>query len=225
MPPEEGFADGADLLRPDGRPWELPLYNAIQTAGYAPLVRQLLNERLLDADLLDTLDQLPRINVRVPSGVLYTLSDPFTLSLGQAKMLTVVTEQHSVNFRFRPLIDSRLGRLPFTGMFFLSNNSQRILYLLCFIPGTILARFEKSELPEHAHKRAVVIRVLDILSPIQCCIPDYDFYVQLPDSGQLIAKRKRSSGYHPWSIDISEGSTTAAKCLGLLFPENTPSSP
>lgn len=119
MSPDEGFADGADLLRPDGRPWELPLYSAIQTAGYAPLVRQLLNEHLLDADLLDTLDQLPRINVRVPSGVLYTLSDPFTLSLGQAKMLTIVTEQHSVNFRFRPLIDPRRGRLPFTGMFFI----------------------------------------------------------------------------------------------------------
>lgn len=125
MSPDQGFADGADLLRPDGRPWELTLYNAIQTAGYAPLVRQLLNERLLDADLLDTVDQLPRINLRVPSGVLYTLSDPFTLSLGRAKMLTIVTENHSVNFRFRPLIDARLGRLPFTGIYYYQINCKR----------------------------------------------------------------------------------------------------
>jgi len=117
----EGFADGADLLRPDGRPWELTLYSAIQTAGYAPLVRKLLNEDLLDADLLDTVDQLPRINLRFPSGVLYTLSDPFTLSLGQAKMITTVTEDHSATFRLRPLVDSRLDLFPFTGILFSSN--------------------------------------------------------------------------------------------------------
>lgn len=112
----QGFAEGADLLRLDGRPWELSLYSAIQTAGYAPLVRKLLNEDLLDADLLDTIDQLPRINVRTPSGVLYTLSDPFALSLGQAKMITIVTEDHSATFRLRPLFDARLGRNPFTGI-------------------------------------------------------------------------------------------------------------
>lgn len=116
--PDESFADGFDLLRPDGRPWELTLYSAIQSGGYAPLIRKLLNEGLLDADLLDTLDQLPRINIRVPSGMLYTLSDPFTFSLGQAKMLKIVTEAHSVNFRFRPLIDPRLQRFPFTGIYY-----------------------------------------------------------------------------------------------------------
>ena len=78
------------------------------------------------------------------------------------------------------------------------------------------------------HKRVVVIRVLDILSPINCVIPDYDFNVQLPEVGQLIAKRKlsgRYGRYHPWSLNISEGITPAAKCLGLLFPESTLSSP
>lgn len=233
--PDERFAEGTDLLRPDGRPWELTLYNAIQTAGYAPLVRQLLNEGLLSADLLDTVDQLPRINVRAPSDVLYTLSDPFKLSLDQAKMLTIVTEDHSVSFRFRPLIDTRLCRLPFTGMLVkLAKKKRRYLcftFLFLFFTffflfqGTVLARFEKSDLPEHAHKRVVVTRVLDILSPVQCLIPDYDFYVQLPASGQLIARRKRTSGYRPWSIDISGESTSTAKCLGLLFPENALSSP
>lgn len=111
----QGFADGTDLLRPDGRPWELTLYKAIQTGGYAPLVRKILNERLLDPDLLDTIDQLPRINVRSPSDILYTLFDPFILSLNQAKMIAVVTENHSETFRLRPLIDARLGLLPYTG--------------------------------------------------------------------------------------------------------------
>jgi hypothetical protein len=128
----QGFAEGTDLLRPDGRPWELTLYNAIQTAGYAPLVRQLLNEGLLSADLLDTVNQLPRINVRAPSDVLYTLSDPFKLSLDQAKMLTIVTEDHSVSFRFRPFIDPRLHRFPFTGMLVNSRNEDTFLLLFSF---------------------------------------------------------------------------------------------
>lgn len=72
------------------------------------------------------------------------------------------------------------------------------------------------------HKRVVVMRVLDILSPINYVIPDYDFNVQLPEAGQLIAKRKlsgRYGRYHPWSLDVSED-TWAAKGLRLLFPEN-----
>ena len=224
----KGFAEGTDLLRPDGQLWELPLYSAIHSPGYAPLVRKLLDEKLLDTDLLDTVAKLPRTNLRNTGSVLYTLSDPFTMSLGQAKFLTIITEDHLVNFRFRPLIDPIHLLHPFTGIL-LPNNPQRILnqpHLLYFILGTILARFEKSNLPEHMHKRRVVIRVLDILSPINCVIPDYDLDIQLPEAGQLIAKLKaKSSSYHPWSIDISDGSTPVAKCLGLLFPESTLSSP
>ena len=117
------FAEGTDLLRPDGRPWELPLYSAIHSQGYAPLVRKLLNENLLKKDLLDAVAKLPQTNLRNPGGVLYTLSDPFTLSLSQDKFLTIITEDHLVNFRFRPLIDPTLGLHPFTGIL-LPNNSQ-----------------------------------------------------------------------------------------------------
>ena len=121
----KSFAEGTDLLRPDGRTWELPLYSAIHSQGYAPLVRKLLNEKLLDTDLLDTVAELPQINLRNPGGVLYTLSDPFTLSLGQAKFITIITEDHVVNFRFLPFIDAVLCRFPFTGIL-LRNYSQRI---------------------------------------------------------------------------------------------------
>lgn len=118
----KGFADGTDLLRPDGRPWELPLYNVIHSAGYEPLVKKLLNENLLDTDLRDTVAKLPRFNLRKSSDVLYTLSDPFTLPLDRKKRITVMTEDHLLNFRFYPLILQQLGRYPFTGIL-LSNDS------------------------------------------------------------------------------------------------------
>ena len=178
-----------------------------------------MNEKLLEIELLEKIAELPRANLSASSSVLYALSDPFTLSLGQAKHITIITEDHLASFRFVPLLD--VHEYPFTGIL-LSNNSRRIQnrpHLLFFIPGTVLARFEKSKLPEHMHTHAVVVRVLDILSPIRCVIPEYDFGVRLPEVGQLIAKkRSRIYDYRPWSIDISKG---PAKCLGLLFPEST----
>ena len=120
----KSFAEGTDLLRPDGRPWELALYSAIHSPGYAPLVRKLLDEKLLDTDLLDTVAELPRIIIRNPTDVLYTLSNPFTLSLGQDRNIIIITQDHLVKFRFRPPhIDLRLGRSPFTGIL-LSNKLQ-----------------------------------------------------------------------------------------------------
>lgn len=186
-----------------------------------------MDEKLLEPELLDVIAELPRIELKVSSGVLYTLSDPFTLSLAQSKFITIITEDHAATFRFRPLIDPP-SLHPFTGIL-LSNNSRRIQnqpHLLFFIPGTILVRFEKSELPEHMNERAVVVRVMEILSPIECVIPDYNFDVQMPAAGKLIAKRSKvRGGYYPWSINFATRSSPAADCLGLLFPESTPSSP
>ena len=123
--PPKGFAEGTDLLRPDGRPWELPLYSAIHSQKYAPLVQKLLDEKLLDTDLLKTVAKLPRIYIRNSSNVLYTLSDPFTLSLGQDRFIIIITKDHLKKFRFcSPLID--LGRLPFTGILLLNILQGRI---------------------------------------------------------------------------------------------------
>ena len=224
----KSFAEGNDLLRPDGRPWGLSLYGAIHTSGYAPLVQKLLDENLLDAYLLNTIAGLPRTNLRFSTDVLYTLSDPFSLSLSQSKHITVITEDHVAHFRFLPFIDLQLNQHPFTGIFIFIEYKNKLIYFYIYL-GTVLARFEKSTLPEHMHRRAVVLRILDILSPINCVILDYDFNVQMPEAGQLNAKRKlsgRYGRYHPWSLDISDGTSSAAKCLRQLFPpESTPSSP
>lgn len=122
----EDFGEGTDLLRPDGRPWELSLYNAVQSPGFAPLIQKILNEKLLEPDLIDAVAKLPQISLKRNSdGVLYTLSDPFTLSVGKTKLMTLITEDRLENFRIRPLYDLVLRQFPFTGIL-LSNNSRRI---------------------------------------------------------------------------------------------------
>lgn len=62
------------------------------------------------------------------------------------------------------------------------------------------------------HEPAVVLRVLDIVSPVKCVAPNYDFNFKMPEVGQLITK-SRYGNYYPWSLDITKG---PAKCLELF---------
>jgi hypothetical protein len=104
------------LLQPNGRLWELPLYSVIREAAYAPLARKLLDENLLDTDLLNNVAELPKIRIKRRCDYLYTLSDPFTWSLGQPKDIRVITEDHLEKFRFQPF--NGLCQIPFTGILF-----------------------------------------------------------------------------------------------------------
>ncbi|GLB38770.1 hypothetical protein LshimejAT787_0506350 [Lyophyllum shimeji] len=54
--------------------------------------------------------------------------------------------------------------------------------------GRILARFERSTLPQHAGTRSVVLRVLKILDPIKSTIPGYDMYLPRPQEGALLLR-------------------------------------
>jgi hypothetical protein len=115
------FAEGIDLLRPNGELWGLSLYSIIREAAYAPLAQKLLDENLLDTGLLNNVAELPKIRIHRSVDYLYTLSDPFTWSLGQPKDIRVITEDHLGKFSFHPF-GSQPRKIPFTGIL-LSNNS------------------------------------------------------------------------------------------------------
>ena len=58
--------------------------------------------------------------------------------------------------------------------------------------GCVLARFERSTLPEHKGTRTVVLRFLKIITPVKCLIPLYDGYVVPPREGEFYRRRRRS---------------------------------
>jgi hypothetical protein len=213
------------LLQPDGRLWELPLYSAIHLPEYTPLVEKILDEKLIDPKLIDDAARLPRLSGTKWSGMLCSLSDPFVLSLGKTKFMKIITDHQIVHFRFGLTFSyhDKIPRYPFSGMLFFkllaTDYKTNVIYLYIYIPGTILIRFEKSALPQHVHKPALVVRVLDILSPVKCVIPSTDF--QMPEKGQLITKRRHGIRY-TWSLDRRKD---AAKCLELLLPKSTEPSP
>lgn len=84
----------------------------------------------------------------------------------------------------------------------------------------MMVRFERSTLPEHANTRTIVLRFLECLSPVRCAINDYDSYISLPTSGDLLSGhyQKGKGSLRPWStnLDIRKGKTT--RMFSLLWP-------
>jgi hypothetical protein len=73
--------------------------------------------------------------------------------------------------------------------------------------GSALARFERSTLLEHKHTRTVVLRILEIITPVKCVIPSYDGYIRFPEAGRLHQRQNRYIGkgiYQVWGFDIDK---------------------
>jgi hypothetical protein len=72
--------------------------------------------------------------------------------------------------------------------------------------GSALARFERSTLPSHKGKRILVLRFLQIITPVTCVIPSYDGFIVAPTEGELHQKCKNTNLYKEvWSVDIDKG--------------------
>lgn len=88
--------------------------------------------------------------------------------------------------------------------------------------GLVLARFERSTLPEHANTRTIFLRILEELSLIQCVLPLYDSYIMKPTPGKLLSGRYvwGKKLHRPWSLDLNKGKGKAARIISLLWPRD-----
>ena len=76
--------------------------------------------------------------------------------------------------------------------------------------GNVLARFERSTLPEHAGTRTVVLCFLKIITPMKRVIPLYDGYIAPSKEGELFQRAYRPTLYRQvWSADIDRSSPIA----------------
>jgi hypothetical protein len=88
--------------------------------------------------------------------------------------------------------------------------------------GSLLARFERSTLPDHKGKRTVVLRFLKIITPVKRVIPLYDDYVCCPKEGELHRRRTGNFKNHQvWSVNIdtplTKNQTHMQRGLQLLW--------
>jgi hypothetical protein len=91
--------------------------------------------------------------------------------------------------------------------------------------GTAFARFERSTLPHHKGTRTVVLRILKIITPVECVIPLYHGFIVQPMEGELhrrfppprYTKASVEWDHLVWSVDIDKSKLVMVRGLQLLW--------
>ena len=220
----EMFATGKDLAKPDGEPWGLPLFTLINT-GFRPLYERLVEDGLVTQDvqqLLTSFSSSAKFRSFIlghrRSGsppVLRSLSDPFTINLsaGEFSLFALTNTGFTHTMWPQPFRDDQNNwpRLVYKGIF----PNQPVGMVLDHSPGTLRLQFERSNLPQHAGTRTVVIRVLSEVHPVECVHPDYDGWVRKPQVGELVL----TPGMHgpaPLSINLDPSYLVPSRETGLI---------
>ncbi|KAF8968777.1 hypothetical protein BDZ97DRAFT_328448 [Flammula alnicola] len=181
------FHMGQDLQVDVGEPWNIPLLTMVQKAPFLPICRLLTQDGLVDDDLVADLQKLPHLYRHTKESImLYEIDQPFVVDVARSQWaVSLVTRKSLQTVVLQKLFRAQTGK--FTPLY----------------TGRVRARFEASTLPEHAHRPALVLRVLEELTPVKCVVPDYDGFVAKPRPGELFAKKYRQMGYVPWSYSLS----------------------
>ncbi|KAI0265326.1 hypothetical protein BC834DRAFT_181335 [Gloeopeniophorella convolvens] len=142
--PEGAFEEGQDLLLRNGMPWHIPP-GLLPRAPNVGLARLLLRDELVTREQVAAWESYPQKLRHSP--VVTRFGQPFTPSLSTSMLVIWVrTSTHDRVCHLRLWLS--LARHSFT----------RGVGTVCLEP---------SSLPEHAGKRIVVIRVLELLEPVE----------------------------------------------------------
>ncbi|CAA7270349.1 unnamed protein product [Cyclocybe aegerita] len=174
------FPTSPDLQLPDKtKPWSVNLYTLVTTPWWQPLGRLLVHEGLVSPAVVDTIAALPRLHYTNDSRTLYSLDQPFEINLTHVgTSFALLSLGFAMNVEICRLYVTRQGHA---------------------LPSR--ARFELSALPEHAAQGpTLVLRVLELLTPIECHIPGM---VSEPRPGELLYKRIRNKHY-AWSLPLEK---------------------
>ncbi|KAF8153880.1 hypothetical protein B0H34DRAFT_661521 [Crassisporium funariophilum] len=195
------FNELVDLEISPGQPWHIPLYTLVRSKCYAAVALQLLSEGLVDENLVSDIRKLPKARLDASTTALYTINDPFHIDLQNSRQKMFAVTRHnlakgSIRYNFTDKRDNVQGH-PFR--------------------GTVVARFERSTFPEHANTRTLVLRILQLLTPVECVVPGYDNYIAQPEVGKLLCRQSRwSADYQPWTVDC-DNSTSGGGILKILL--------
>ncbi|KAJ7471974.1 hypothetical protein FB451DRAFT_1251570 [Mycena latifolia] len=202
------FSDGFDLLR-GSLPWEIPLHTITSAVGRKTVLRdQLLIEGLVTQEDLDWCHTITPNKKRLDSRIaLYTLNQPFPVAFRRGLHAWIIGKTEAQ---------------PWTYTYMFTDNRREFRPLVRPYSGHALAQFELSSLREHAGTTTVVMRIVKMLTPPTCVLPDYDGYVPPPAEGELVYRpmgHSRAARLQPWFCDVAGPSDSAAALRTLV--ENT----
>jgi len=177
------FESGRDLMGRDGKlPWSIPLFSLAVLERYRGVVHLLRQDGLVDTDLISDLARLPAIP-RAVRIILHEVGQPFEADLGSSQISIVILHRHGWQmFELRNLFkDHRdnVRRKPYT--------------------GRAIVRLVVSPRPEHADNPALLIQFVELLSPVECVIPGYDYHVAQPVPGGYYSSKDKKGVYRPWA--------------------------
>ncbi|TFK39067.1 hypothetical protein BDQ12DRAFT_89890 [Crucibulum laeve] len=203
------FEKGKDLLRPPGIPWRIPLLLMAGADAYTPFRTRLLEDGLVSEKTMEICKQI-YLGGKFSRGstFVFDLSQPFVVDFSkQSSTFWVIGHEKSGLCKLNHIFgDSRSARKVFP------------------YNGAGMVRLERSTLPEHAGTHTLVMRVLQIVQPVQCTVKDYDEKVQRPTEGELVTRTYKNV-VRPWSVRLDGKEYSSFKALLLLLPEKSSKSP
>ncbi|KAF9528773.1 hypothetical protein CPB83DRAFT_853727 [Crepidotus variabilis] len=179
------FNEGYDLSIHVGRPWTLSLINIAHTPSYAGLRQLILQQRLVDRDLVHDVRNLPVPRRPMNARMLTSLNQPLVLDLQNPNARIFLVTRKSWNLFIMPNI-------------FYEQMTKTIPYA-----GFIKARFELSNRPKDVRRGpTLVLRVLELLTPIERKDEDHNGTFVLPQAGNLVARKNYLGTVIPWSYPL-----------------------
>ncbi|PPR01583.1 hypothetical protein CVT24_005873 [Panaeolus cyanescens] len=187
------FPQGYDLPVPQIHqklpgPWSLPLLKTLHTRTARPLVELLLHDGLIHQHTLDLIHKHSAVHsFGKKARLLFALSDPFVYrrSLAQGNVCEL---------RLFPFSPSGPGVVTLT-----------MPLSRYFESGTGVFRLEKSPFAEHAGRKVVVLRCMEIWEPFVARdhVSESQIEGHRPVQGELV-RRIHVRVQRPWALDIDE---------------------
>ncbi|KAG6908845.1 hypothetical protein DXG01_003011 [Tephrocybe rancida] len=191
------FVNGTDLIGHNATPWSITPLN-LSFSTYASIRSHLIRAGLMKKSFANSMIKLTKKDgiSRSSPHEKYYLEQPFMYDLAErALTFRTLTANEARTMMLKDLFtDRRELETPYK--------------------GRILLRFERSLFPHHGTNK-VVLRVLDILDPVELNNPMYDGHVPIPVVDQLLLKR-RWSQVLVRSWDLEDNTNKVAYALKIL---------
>ncbi|TFK52128.1 hypothetical protein OE88DRAFT_1657180 [Heliocybe sulcata] len=229
------FPSGRDLPLPDGRPWNISLFDIAREPQYSGFREHLLSENLVTAEVLDTAVYISALNEgtvchRGPDCLLlWRFGQTFLVNLQSTRAWLWVVGRSAAERLTLPSLSAVLVRKSkSTGMCYVlseysdSRKTHKHDFLKAvdctLFTGRALVQFERSTLPEHEGTRTVVLRIVRVM-------PNSDGFDQASWMPELHEDGLDMTGIHQhaWSLNVDRpprGSLSlrqSAKALSILF--------
>ncbi|KAJ7101964.1 hypothetical protein C8R44DRAFT_808928 [Mycena epipterygia] len=198
-PSVEAFQTGRDFCLNSGLVWQIMAGQIAVYDSYEGIRKQLVREGLWTKDdHSDIFSVFGDRRVLYPDRTLFRLEQPFPFTLHNNLTLTVVGKSEQRKFSLRVLeTEDYVRRWHFS--------------------GDTIARFERSNHPDHVASPAVCIRILRALTPIHRLDHGYIGPYCEPMTGELLSVLTLSGEIRPWAYPLTKNANS--KALSLLIDQ------